>query len=307
MPLLHCATHPEARAEFRCDGCGKLLCPDCVEEGHRLFFCRLCRERALPLAAAAPASVPAARRAAARTRPYGWRDALGYPVRGQGGYAFWAALALLPAFALVRGVRVPGLGLLTGVFLLLVFFLFPGMLYAIARHTAAGNDELPDWPDYSETGDRLHELLTLFGLAVVAIIPAALLLRLGGCLRPELGGGWRAACWLPLAVGVIPGLALAVPAFGALAVYEGGWVLLARLDLHFRALRAAGADGLRTVALIYLFLVAGELLALLFHALPLLGGFLEAGAIVYTLFVGAHLVGWMFRRHQPALDAVYMG
>jgi DNA-directed RNA polymerase subunit RPC12/RpoP len=49
MPPQSCATHPAAAAVYRCDGCGRLLCPDCVQEGHRLLFCRHCRERALPL------------------------------------------------------------------------------------------------------------------------------------------------------------------------------------------------------------------------------------------------------------------
>lgn len=48
-PRRVCATHPKKRASFVCDGCGELLCWDCVEEGAHLMFCRLCGERALPL------------------------------------------------------------------------------------------------------------------------------------------------------------------------------------------------------------------------------------------------------------------
>jgi hypothetical protein len=40
MPSQTCVVHPETAATFRCDGCGRLLCSACVEQGHRLLFCR---------------------------------------------------------------------------------------------------------------------------------------------------------------------------------------------------------------------------------------------------------------------------
>lgn len=40
-----CAEHAEALATFQCDGCGRRLCYDCVDEDHRLNLCRLCGER----------------------------------------------------------------------------------------------------------------------------------------------------------------------------------------------------------------------------------------------------------------------
>ena len=45
-----CAAHPERAAVYECDGCGKLLCEECIEEGHRLLCCRHCGERALQTA-----------------------------------------------------------------------------------------------------------------------------------------------------------------------------------------------------------------------------------------------------------------
>ena len=40
-----CAAHPERAAVYECDGCKKLLCEECMEEGHRLLFCRHCALR----------------------------------------------------------------------------------------------------------------------------------------------------------------------------------------------------------------------------------------------------------------------
>lgn len=44
-----CAVHDAVAAGFRCDGCGALLCDDCIEVGEHLILCGLCGERVLPL------------------------------------------------------------------------------------------------------------------------------------------------------------------------------------------------------------------------------------------------------------------
>jgi hypothetical protein len=180
------------------------------------------------------------------------------------------------------------------------------MLFAIVRRTAAGDDELPDWPDAGELAERWREVFTSLCLGAAALAPAVVLMWLSGCadglLGDELPDG---LCLALLAAGLALGLALAVPAFGALAIYESGW-LLVRADLHARALLAAGSDGLRTVAFTYVFLAAGRLAAWLLHPVPWLGGLLGGAASAYASFVAAHLVGWMFLRHEPALDAIYL-
>src|ERR1700730_7014583 len=245
MPSQRCVTHPGVAATFRCDGCGRLLCSDCVEQGHRLLFCRHCRERALPLDESLPATVPALKRATARARPTTWLEALGYPLRGQGSMVFWVYLALMTAFVLLAVV--PGGGLLVGWFRVAIALLMPGLLYAIVRRTAEGDDELPDWPEVDDLGDRLYEVITFLGTIAVAFVPAGLALRLSGCGILDLLGGAEgaASCWWALAVGLLLGLPLAVPMFGSLAVYQHIDLLL-RLDLHVRALGAAGRDGVGT-------------------------------------------------------------
>jgi len=44
-----CATHRESPAAYQCDGCGALLCEECVQVGKHLTLCGLCGELALPL------------------------------------------------------------------------------------------------------------------------------------------------------------------------------------------------------------------------------------------------------------------
>ena len=305
MPSQSCVAHPGTAATFQCDGCGRLLCSACVEQGHRLLFCRHCRERALPLDASLPATVPALKLAAARARHTSWSEALGYPLRGQGSMVFWAYLGLMMAFVLLAVV--PGAGLLVFFFQAIIALLMPGLLYAIVRRTAQGDDELPDWPDFDDMGERLQEVITFLGTIAVAFVPAALALLLSGCgILPLLGGAEGAAsCWWALAAGLMLGLALAVPMFGSLAIYQHIDLLL-RLDLHVRALAAAGRDGVGTILLTYAVLAGSRLLGFALHGFPLLGGALAAGIAAYGTFAGAHVVGLMFRKHAAALDAIYL-
>src|SRR3972149_4017283 len=99
MAATRCGNHVSNEAAFRCDGCGRLLCAECVTEGHRLLFCKLCGERALPLEAEAPATVPERQRAAKIEAPYSLADALRYPFRGLGLYVY---LGYIVFFVLLR-------------------------------------------------------------------------------------------------------------------------------------------------------------------------------------------------------------
>ncbi|HEV3455921.1 MAG TPA: hypothetical protein VHG32_05140 [Thermoanaerobaculia bacterium] len=298
-----CAAHPGAAAAFRCDGCGRLLCADCVEHGHRLLFCRHCRERALPLDESLPATVPALKRASLRARPDRWQEALAYPLRGQGSMLFWVYLGLMVAAVLAAAF--PGGWPLLFLLRTTICVLMPGLLFAIVRRTVEGDDELPDWPDIADLGDRLYEVIGFGGTIAVAFIPAALALRLAGCSILLSAIESSARCRLPLGAGLLAGLPLAVPMFGSLAVYQR-LDLVFRLNLHARALLAGGRDSGRTVLLISAVLAASWGLSSALGGIPLLGGGAAAAMTAYGTFAGARLVGMMFRKHEPALDAIYL-
>ncbi len=296
-----CATHPGVPARFQCEGCGKLLCPDCVEQGHRLLFCRLCRERALPLAERGPASTQALRREAAQSRRYGFADALGYCFRGKGAWLFWVYLGLLAAFQL--SYLMPGIGLLAWSFGFLVFLLMPALVFAIVRQTTRGDNELPDWPDFSETWPNLGRFVAV---VLVVAAPVALAFFVARCDGADLlgpGGGGR--CVLALLLGLLCGVSLGVLALGAAAHYETAWAAL-RVDLHLRALAACGGDAWKTIALVTGIGAAGQAASFLLSSLPLAGGILESAASTYGLFTGAHLVGLLYRWHEAGLDEIYL-
>jgi hypothetical protein len=297
-----CATHPQALAGFRCDGCGKLLCDDCVEESHRLLLCRLCGERALPLASAAPATVPERRQAtppAAARVPYGIGKALLYPFRGSGLFLFVAALgtAGLVTFLVRFSFGCFAIVLWLGWVSLLI-----GIQFKIVATTARWEDELPDWPEYFSFGERMVEVLTFLAIALLNYGPVVAYLLVCGAAgvlaRPSV------PVWLGAAAMLWVGTALAVMAWGGAALHWRRSAL--RIDQHVRALWATGGDGLATVNLTFFLLgVVVVARAVLGERVPLLGVVLGGVVGIYWTFLAPHLVGLLFRRHAATLHAIY--
>lgn len=301
-----CPRHPNRSTKFVCDGCGEALCEECVEEGHRLLFCPLCGERALPMASDGPATSAALASERKRFAAYGLSDALGYVFRGHGSYVFWSFPALVAALAIVG--MLPLLGVLSGCiqifFGFVVLVILPGALFAVVRESARGEVELPDWPEFSQFGARLGEIFEFVLVGLVAAIPGAILMRASGC--SDLGAG-PSPCWLVLALSWLAATLLWVPAFGSVAVYRD-FLLTFRLDLHLRAVRHAARDFGRVVAFSMGLVLIGQTVALLLlAAVPVVGLAVSAVVGLYTWFTIAHLVGWWFRRNARQFSIIYRG
>jgi hypothetical protein len=300
-----CVNHPQARALYQCDGCSKLLCDQCIEESHRLLLCRLCGERALPLAAEAPATVQERRQSA---RPlgaqghYGIGKALLYPFRGSGLMLFLAALFSAGFVAFVMRV---GIGCIPVVLWLGWLSLLIGIQFKIVASTAKWENELPDWPEYFSFGERLIEVLTFVVIALLnygPVVAYLLVFARQGLITetPSLG------FWLGAAAALWIGTALSVMAWGAAAVHWRRSAL--RLDQHVRALFTTGGDGLKTVNLTFVALgIVVVARAALGSQVPWVGAALAGVLGLYWSFVAPHLVGLLFRRHAGALHAIYEG
>jgi len=297
-----CSIHPDRAAIFYCDGCGRLLCPECVEEGHRLLFCRHCRERALPIDQQAPATVPERRRAAAQAAPYSLGKAFGYPLRGRGGWLFKVYVILIVPVTLLEVL--PG-SRMNPVFCTFIGLLLPGLLCAVVRATAAGDDEVPDWPDYTYIQERVGEIWGMAAVAAVSALPVALLLLLGGCDIRAFPYATHGRCLLLLLPAGFAGVVLGFPACGAVAYCWSPWVAL-RLDLHRRALAACGRDVLKAGGLFYATLVCSLLAVALLDKVPVVGALAGNSLDLYVLLVGAHLVGLVVRRHEADFEAIYL-
>ena len=282
------------------------MCEECVEEGHRLLFCRLCGERALPLATGGPTTARALAGERKRFAAYGWSDAFGYVFRGSGAYVFWSFPAVVAVLSILG--LIPILGILTGciqlLFGLVVLVILPGALFAVVRDTARGEIELPDWPDFSQFGARINEIFEFILIGLVAAIPGALMLSALGCGNLAT---LSLDCGLVMALSWIAATLIWIPAFGAVAVYRNFWLTF-RLDLHLRAIRAAAGEFALVTGLSMMLILAGQTLALmLLGVMPLASIAVSAIVGLYSWFTIAHLVGLWFRRHGRVLDPIYRG
>jgi hypothetical protein len=299
-----CSAHPERPAVYQCDGCKKVLCEECIEEGHRLLFCCHCGEMAIPLAGAPPTSTELARERKT-TAAYSFSETLAYPFRGLGLYLYIGYVLLVVLLDLAGAV--PGLGCGVFLFQLLILLILPGFLFAVVRTSAEGETELPDWPDWSDYGERFGEWFAFLFVMVMAALPVWLFLWLGGCgWGALLEGSWGLGCLALIGLGLLAGVLLWVPGVGAVGAYGSGW-LGWRIDLHIKAIANVGADALSTTALLAGLWLASLILRIMLAALPVVGAIASVAVGVYTLFLGAHLVGLLFRRNTKTLESIYLG
>ena len=301
-----CAQHPDAVATYRCEGCNSLLCESCIKLGHALLLCKLCGERALPVGVggggggdgAQPSTVRELKRREAITKPYSLTEALFYPFRGMGRYLFLATLA---SMAFVQFIVRFGYGCFPLILWLAFWSLIVGIQFKIVRSTAEGNDELPDWPDYADWGERLWDLAVYLVIVILQVGPAALYTFLGRgkilTAEPSLPfwAGFALLAWL--------GAAVSVMAYGVAGKFGHGSIL--RLDLHFRAFRIGGVDAVTVTNLFFGLGILVFLLRIALARVPIVGAAVSGVFGAYWIFTGAHLIGVLFRRHLYAFEELY--
>lgn len=300
MSAQACSTHADRVAIYHCDGCDRTLCPDCVQQSHVLFLCRLCGERALPIGGVAPATVKEHAKRQKLSRAYSLPQAFLYPFRGLGLYLF---LATLVTMAFVEFVGRFGLGCLA-IFVVLGFWsLMVGIQFKIVDATARGDDELPDWPDYLSIGERIPDILAYVGIVLLQFGPLVAYFFLAGperlfTERPNL------AYWIGFAVFGWLGAAIAIVALGAAGRFGPGAAV--RIDLHFKAFVASGRDALVIADLVFVLGVIVWLARVTLTAAVPLAGAAVAGTLgAYWIFTSAHLAGLLVRRNSDAFEALY--
>ena len=297
MSFAACDQHPERDASFRCEGCGKALCGECVKESHALILCALCGERALPLDQSRPATVKELKRQEAIERPYSLGEAFFYPFRGLGLYGY---IATLVSWAFVSWIVAYSFGCGGWVLAFLFASLLIGLQFKIARTSAEGDTQLPDWPEYFAIRERIGDLLVYLWIAILQFaLPVAYVSALGAerLTQPNL------AYWIGFAFFWWLGTAMSIMALGAAAKYGGGAAL--RVDLHLKGFLAAGADAWTVANLTFVLGLGVLIVRALMSSVPLIGAAASGALGAYWLFTSAHLVGVVFRRHLLALDSLY--
>ena len=296
-----CAQHPDVPALYRCEGCEKHLCGDCIEESHALLLCRLCGERALPLDESRPASVKALAKERQVTGPYSLTDALFYPFRGTGLSLFLAVLFCMMVIWFLRILIITGC--IAGVLNLALWLMIFGLQFKIVRSTAEGDNELPDWPDFLDFGSLLQDLVTALAVYTVVIFAVAYYFAAGGALGSGLLEP-RFSFWFGFTVVLWLGTAFAVMAFGAAGTYSRIRVLY--VHCHAQGFLAAGADAVHVTNLVFAVGAAGLVIPrILEGTVPYVGPALSSAVVTYCMFVLPHLSGLVFRRHTKRMDMLY--
>ncbi len=294
--MANCVQHPEVPAVYYCDGCRQLLCGECIEESHALLLCRLCGERALPLDEEGPANTSELHEERVLTAPYSFQDALFYPFRGTGRYLF--VVTLLSFFA----CWVLSFFCLGGLAYGILWLLIAGLQFKIVRSTAAGDNQLPDWPDFTDFGGLVADLVTWLVINLLQFTPVVFYLfgRAGAdpVNRPDplVALAIAALGWV--------GTAVALMGFGAAGNYRRMKVL--GFHQHFLAYMGSVPDSVHITNYAFGLFVATTFLQSFFEgSLPLLGTILSGVVGLYWIFMMPHLGGLVFRRHNRLMDRIY--
>jgi hypothetical protein len=238
------------------------------------------------------------RRHEAVSRPYSFAEALGYPFRGSGKLMFVVSVFCL---LFIQLALTYGMGYYQYVIAFGFWSLMIGLQFSIVRSTAEGENELPDWPDYSAFGERLADILTYLAIFVLQVGPAAVYLLLQ---KDSLVSGEPSVVfWAGFAVLAWLGAALATMAYGAAGRFGRGSSL--RLDLHVRGFLLGGADAVNAANLMFGFGIAVFVLRLALGKVPIAGAVLGGIVGAYWFFTSAHLAGVLFRRHIFQFEKLY--
>jgi len=252
----------------------------------------------MPLDAGQPATVKEVARRQAISKPYSFQQALFYPFRGVGLYMFIATLVSLAfvSFLLQYSGGCYSIVLAVGLWSLMV-----GLQFKIVRSTAEGDDQLPDWPEYMDWGERMGDILIYLVIAILQFFPvvAFTLLNMGSLLSPEpslfFWAGFALFAWLGMALGTV--------AFGAAGRFDRTSVM--RVDLHLKALKIGGVDSVTATNMAFAIGISLFVVRALLQQVPFVGAAVAGVLGAYWTFTSAHLAGVLFRRHILELEKIY--
>jgi hypothetical protein len=295
-----CRHHPREVARWHCSHCGRDFCEACVNVhggGHvSNHFCRACGDEceALPAPAGFVAGAPEA-------ETDFWTllaQALAYPLRGNGPILLAAGTVFLILVEIVMSAA--GGAVLIGLAAVMIVTVFAGgytfnYCKRIIESTANGDDDPPDWPDFSDlTEDAIQPFLQLLALLALVFGPAF-------CMPFVQSVPDSVRGWLTLLLTVLGGL-LAPIGLLALTIYDRILALnpallvpsMLRCPLHYFVsalvfLAAIGAYG-----------GVGSLLRWLVPV-PFVPGIVAAGLGLYFLIVAMRVLGVFYRANREQL------
>lgn len=274
-----------------CPRCQQALLP-------KLSYCKAC---GLPITEQALKKLRGEDASAGETAPeqISYLSAFKYPLRGSGmtllivGTVFFTVLNLLPG---------------GGLFKLMISGYLAAYMLKIINETARGNLEPAEWPDFTNLFDDI--IMPLFQVVVsnlFCFLPCLLVLwsgvGLGGIFAILAGEG------TPEGFGMM-GLALLLLALGLaylpvalLSVALNGSVLGLHPGIGIRLLSLLKGEYAIVLGVLVLSVAANQLFAMLFGAMPLLGGLLAGGFGLYSMMVNMHVIGLIYYKNRARFSA----
>lgn len=283
-----CKSHPKIAARYYCAKCREGFCGLCVNtrmaNGRPAKFCRACGGECAPL----PSALTQTQEAPTFVRLVG--GAFAYPFKHDGtillvaGTVFYSLMDLLARFSGFFGIVLMIIG--TGYLI--------SYLQRILVASATGEDQMPDWPDFSGWDDVAGPCIQFLGVVAVAFGPAIALKIFAPADAPWLGWAYPAA--IILGCIYFPMGFTAVAMFDSLGALNPFLIIISILKIP------------ATYLLAVLLLLAGYAAAwlgnkLLESALPLpiLPGLISKCLGLYLLIVEMRILGLLYRTKKSEL------
>jgi hypothetical protein len=291
----HCKVHPRVRARFLCPKCGGAFCDFCVnfregdEAGQK--YCRACGE---PCAALPEPQLVSVGSRASYASQIG--RAFAFPCVGDGlilliggtiFYSLMGAVLGIAKYAFIFGLMAIMIVETFGTGYLVNF------LKRIVTGTAAGEERMPDWPEFTDVGsDILSPMFQLVGTMLGCFLPALLVL-----IFMEAESAWRG--WV-LSAALLYGCFCFPMAFLAVAMFDSILAVNPVLVVPsiFRVLR----EYLLAVILFAVVLGLQWAQQTLATAIPaILASVVANFAGLYLLTVEMRVLGLLYRAHSLRL------
>lgn len=288
-----CVQHSNVPAAYRCDGCSRLLCPDCIEESYRLLLCGHCGELAVPLESKQAATTQQLEKVRTASKTYSLQESLTYPFIGMGLFIFFFAIFIEGA-AQYGGIRIG----------LLMTALMAALQFKIVRTTIRGQDELDSWPDFTAWSEMFSDLIAWillegsFTIMIMIYMGAGIFQTVLG-IEPSFGGSiaFAALLWVWTGFQII--------GYGVAAGFSPVYLFL--IHKHVRAYKETFGDAVHATNLVFMLRGVTFFAAGLVAFVPLLGLLLSVAVEAYYLFLVSRLSGLLYRKHEAVLDEIYMG
>ena len=287
-----CANHADQPGYWRCDGCAKTLCGECVKAlavaaGDGFAMCRACGGKCERVSVLADVAAEREARKAEAEKPFVdrltsmWR----FPFRGDGLVMFAVGTGTIWVLCLTGTVFMP-LALVLGVLLLVYLVVYSA---SVIVDSAGGEVEAGDWPEVQSLwSDFFKPCLLVVITGVLSYLPASLYEEF---VRSDTDVVYIAlmvmgSVYYPMALisvvldesllGFNP--ARVVPAIAA--TWRDYWVVC--------------------VAMIVLAMVS-EWGDWLIYNVPVVGGLVGGGLLMYLLMFESHMLGSLYHANRKAI------